>query len=316
MRFQFIEDHRGELPVTRMCMVLNVSPSGFSAWRSRPVSAREMANRELVKKIESVYYESYETYGSPRVYHELKSQDVACSENRVARLMRLRGLRAKQVRRYKTTTKRNKKHPVVPNLLKRDFRAERPDHKWLTDITYIPTREGWLYLAVILDLYNRGIVGWAMSERMTSDLTISALKMAIRERRPRDGLIHHSDQGSQYTDGTYQALLRDHGIQASMNGVGTWYDNAPMESFFGTLKSELVHHQVYHTRDDARPDLFFYIEAFYNRRRRHSSLDYLSPEAYEQLYQERHGLRSSPCPQNWGRVSSPRPAGRRRGSAR
>ena len=298
MRFQFIEDHRDELPVTRMCKALNVSPSGFYAWRSRPVSAREMANRELVKKIETVYYDSYETYGSPRVYHELKSQDVACSENRVARLMRLRGLRAKQVRRYKSTTKRNKRHPVAPNLLKRDFRADRPDHKWLTDITYIPTQEGWLYLAVILDLYNRGIVGWAMSERMTSALTIRALKMAIRERRPGDGLIHHSDQGSQYTDGTYQALLRDHGIQVSMNGVGTWYDNAPMESFFATLKSELVHHQVYHTRDEARPDLFFYIEAFYNRRRRHSSLDYLSPEAYEQLYQERHGLRSSPCPQN------------------
>jgi putative transposase len=298
VRFQFIEDHRDELPVTRMCKVLNVSPSGFYAWRGRPVSAREMANRELVKKIEAVYYDSYETYGSPRVYHELKSQDVACSKNRVARLMRLRGLRAKQVRRYKATTKRNKKHRVAPNLLKRDFRADRPDHKWLTDITYIPTQEGWLYLAVILDLYNRGIVGWAMSERMTSALTIRALKMAIRERRPGGGLIHHSDQGSQYTDGTYQALLRDHGIQASMNGVGTWYDNAPMESFFGTLKSELVHHRLYHTRDEARLDLFFYIEAFYNRRRRHSSLDYLSPEKYEQLYQERHGLRSSPCPQN------------------
>jgi putative transposase len=281
-----------------MCKALRVSPSGYYAWRSRPVSAREMANRELVKKIETVYYDSYETYGSPRVYHELKAQDVACSENRIARLMRLRGLRAKQVRRYKSTTKRNKRHPVAPNLLKRDFRADRPDRKWLTDITYIPTQEGWLYLAVILDLYNRGIVGWAMSERMTSALTIRALKMAIRERRPGAGLIHHSDQGSQYTDGTYQTLLRDHGIQVSMNGVGTWYDNAPMESFFATLKSELVHHRVYHTRDEARPDLFFYIEAFYNRRRRHSSLDYLSPEAYEQLYQERHGLRSSPCPQN------------------
>jgi hypothetical protein len=194
VRFQFIEDHRDECPVTRMCKALNVSPSGFYAWRSRPVSAREMANRELVKKIEAVYYDSYETYGSPRVYHELKSQGVACSENRVARLMRLRGLRAKQVRRYKTTTKRNKNHPVAPNLLKRDFHAERPDHKWLTDITYIPTREGWLYLAVILDLYNRGIVGWAMSERMTSALTIRALKMAIRERRPGAGLIHHSDR--------------------------------------------------------------------------------------------------------------------------
>jgi transposase InsO family protein len=281
-----------------MCKALNVSTSDFYAWCSRPISAREIAKRKLIKKIEAVYYDSYETYGNPRVYHELKAQDVACSENRVARLMRLRGLRAKQVRRYRATTKRNKRHPVAPNVLKRDFRADRPDHKWLTDITYIPTQEGWLYLAVILDLYHRGIVGWAMSERMTSALTISALKMAIRERRPGGGLIHHSDQGSQYTDGTYQTLLRDHGIQASMNGVGTWYDNAPMESFFGTLKSELVHHRVYHTRDEARPDLFFYIESFYNRRRRHSSLGYLSPEAYEQLYQERHGLRSSPCPQN------------------
>jgi putative transposase len=296
VRFQFIEDHRHEMPVTRMCQVLNVSPSGYYTWRDRPVSAREMANRELVKKIEAVYNDSYETYGSPRVYRELKTQGVACSENRVARLMRLRGLRAKQVRRYKSTTKRNKKHPVAPNVLKRDFRADRPDQKWLTDITYIPTREGWLYLAAVLDLYARRIVGWAMSGRMTAALTISALKMATRERGPGAGLIHHSDQGSQYTDGTYQALLKDRGFQVSMNGVGTWYDNAPMESFFGTLKSELVHHRVYHTRDEARTDLFFYIEAFYNRRRRHSSLDYLSPEAYEQLYHKQHELRLIPCP--------------------
>ena len=199
--------------MTRMCKALNVSPSGYYAWRKRPVSAREMANRELVRKIETVYNDSYETYGSPRVYRELRAQDVACSENRVARLMRLRGLRAKQVRRYKATTKRNKNHPVAPNLLKRDFAAERPDHKWLSDITYIPTREGWLYLAAILDLYNRQIVGWAMSERMTAALTIRALKMAIRHRQPGAGLIHHSDQGSQYTDSTYQALLRDYGIK-------------------------------------------------------------------------------------------------------
>jgi transposase InsO family protein len=281
-----------------MCKALNVSPSGYYAWRTRPISAREMANRELVKRIEAVYNDSYETYGSPRIYLELKDQGVACSEKRVARLMRLRGLRAKQVRRYKSTTRRNKKDPVAPNLLKRDFSTVRPDQKWLTDITYIPTREGWLYLAAVLDLYGRRIVGWAMSDRMTADLTISALKMAIRQRQPGAGLIHHSDQGSQYTDGTYQLLLKDHGIRASMNGVGTWYDNAPMESFFGTLKSELVHHRVYDTRDDARPDLFFYIEGFYNRRRRHSSLDYLSPEAYEQLYHKRHELRLSSCPPN------------------
>jgi putative transposase len=284
MRFEFIEDHRDEFPVTRMCKVLNVSSSGYYAWRKRPVSAREVANQQLLEKIEVVHTESHETYGSPRVYHELKAQGVACSENRVARLMRLHHIQAKQTKRYKVTTRRNKAHPVAPNLLKRNFVAQRPDQIWLADITYIPTLEGWLYLATILDLYTRRIVGWAMSDRMTSDLTISALEMAISQRQPDPGLIHHSDQGSQYTDGTYQALLEDHGIRASMNGVGSWYDNAPMESFFGTLKSELVHHCAYHTRDEAKADLFFYIEAFYNRRRLHSALDYLSPEAYEQLF--------------------------------
>ncbi len=290
MRFQFIKDHRDEFPVVRMHEMLGVSRSGYYAWRKRPVSAREMANRELYKKIEVVYNESHKTYGSPRIYHALEKQDVACSENRVARLMRLRGLRAKQTKRYKTTTKRNKSHPVAPNLLQRDFVAEQPNQKWLTDITYIPTQEGWLYLAAVLDLYSRRIVGWAMSGRMTSDLTRDALKMAIRQRQPGADLIHHSDQGSQYTAGEYQQLLKDWDIQVSMNGVGTWYDNAPMESFFGSLKSEWVHHRVYCTRDEARSDIFYYIEAFYNRRRLHSSLDYLSPEAYEQLYHQQQSV--------------------------
>lgn len=298
MRFQFIQDHRDEFPVTRMCKVLNVSSSGYYVWRKRPVSAREMANQELVRAIKAAYNSSYEIYGSPRIYHELKAHGVACSENRVARLMRLQGIRAKQVRRYKTTTKCNKARPVAPNLLKRKFVADRPDQKWLVDITYIRTQEGWLYLATVLDLYSRQIVGWAMSDRMTSDLTLAALKMAIQRRQPGPGLIHHSDQGSQYTDGTYQALLKDYGMQASMNGVGTWYDNAPMESFFGTLKSEMVYHHLYHTRDEARSDLFFYIEGFYNRRRRHSSLDYLSPKAYEQLYYQQRDLCLTPCPLN------------------
>jgi putative transposase len=282
MRFRFIEDHRDEFPVTRMCKVLDVSPSGYYAWRQRPPSAREMANQELFKKIETVYNENYGVYGSPRIYRELKDQ-VVCSENRIARLMRLRHLQAKQAKRFKVTTKRNKAHPVAPNLLKRNFTTDLPDQTWLADITYIATLEGWLYLAAVLDLHTRRIVGWAMSDRMTGALTMAALEMALRQRQPDAGLIHHSDQGSQYTDQTYQALLRDHGIRASMNGVGTWYDNAPMESFFGTLKSELVYHRVYHTRDEAKADVFFYIESFYNRRRRHSALDYLSPEAYEQL---------------------------------
>jgi putative transposase len=284
MRFQFIDNHRDEFPVTRMCKVLAVSPSGYYAWRKRPPSAREMANQELGKKIEVVYHDYQGVYGSPRIYHELKEQGVACSENRVARLMRLRGLQAKQYKRFKSTTKRNRTHPAAPNLLKRDFAADRPDQKWLADITYIATLEGWLYLAAILDLHSRRIVGWAMSDRMTSELTIAALKMALFQRQPEAGLIHHSDQGSQYTDQAYQALLKDHGIQPSMNSAGSWYDNAPMESFYGTLKSEQVHHRAYHTRDEAKADIFFYIESFYNRRRRHSALDYLSPEAYEQLF--------------------------------
>jgi len=283
--------------VTRMRKVLNVSSSGYYAWRKRPVSAREMANKELVRAIEAADNSSYETYGSPRIYHELRAQGVACSENRVARLMRLRGLRAKQATRYKTTTKRNKAHPVAPNLLRRKFVADRPDQIWLADITYIRTLEGWLYLAAVLDLYSRQIVGWAMWDRMTSGLTLAALKIAMQRRQPGPDLIHHSDQGSQYTDGVYQALLKDYGMQASMNGVGSWCDNAPLESFFGTLKSEMVYRHLYSTRDDARTDLFLYIEAFYNRRR-HSSLDYLSPEAYEQLHYQQRDLCLTLCPQN------------------
>lgn len=286
MRFQFIDGHRDEFPVRRMCKVLEVSRSGYYAWRGRPPSAREMANRGLYKKIEAVYNESHKTYGSPRIYWALKDQGVACSENRVARLMRLRNLRARQTKKFKTTTKRNKAARVAPNLLERDFTADRPNQKWVTDITYIRTDEGWLYLAAVLDLYSRRIVGWAMSDRMTSDLTIDALKMAVQRRQVNPGLIHHSDQGSQYTDGDYQQLLEDWGIEISMNGAGTWYDNAAMESFFGTLKGEWVYHHVYHTRNQARADIFYYIEAFYNRRRLHSTLDYLSPTAYEQHYHQ------------------------------
>jgi putative transposase len=286
MRFRFIEGQRQVFPVRRLCEVLNVTPSGYYAWRTRPVSAREMANQELVKRIEAVHKDSYGTYGSPRVYRELKAQGMTCSRNRVARLMRLHHLGAKRTKRFRVTTKPNRTRPVAPNLLKRDFGAIGLAERWLADITYIPTSEGWLYLAVILELYSRYVAGWAMSERMTSDLAIRALSMALQRRPPRPGLIHHSDRGSQYTDQRYQALLQQHGIQASMNGAGSWYDNAPMESFFGTLKSELVHHRTYASRAEARSDLFYYIEAFYNRRRRHSSLGYFSPEAYEQLHHE------------------------------
>jgi transposase InsO family protein len=284
MRFQFIENHRDEFPVKLMCKVLEVSTSGYYAWRGRPPSEREMANRELTAKIKEEFEKSGETYGSPRIYQVMRKLGLMCSKNRVARLMRAAGLKAKQTRRYRSTTKRNKADRAAPNILKRDFSADAPNEKWVADITYIATQEGWLYLAVIMDLFSRRIVGWAMSPRMTSDLTLRALAMAIRRCRPEAGLIHHSDQGSQYTDSEYQAVLVAHGIVASMNGVGTWYDNAPMESFFGTLKSELVHHRSYVTRAEASPDLFYYIEAWYNRSRLHSALGYESPAAYEQLY--------------------------------
>jgi putative transposase len=284
MRFQFIEDHRNKFPVKLMCQELGVSTSGYYAWRGRPPSKREMANQELMVDIREAFEESGETYGSPRIYHVMRKRGLMCSKNRVARQMRKAGLRAKQTRRYRSTTKRNKADRAAPNRLKRDFSATEPNQKWVADITYIATQEGWLYLAAILDLFSRRIVGWAMSKRMTSDLTLRALDMAIHRCRPGRGLIHHSDQGSQYTDSGYQTVLAAHGIVASMNGVGTWYDNAPMESFFGTLKSELVYTRMYRTRDEASPDLFYYIEAWYNRRRLHSALGYESPEVYEQLY--------------------------------
>lgn len=247
-----------------------------------------MANRELYQQIEAIYHENHGVYGSPRIYHELKSRNVACSENRVARLMRLNDLQAKQARRFKATTKRNQRHKASPNLLKRAFIAKSPDEKWLADITYISTLEGWLYLAVIMDMFSRRVVGWSMSDRMRSDLTVTALQMALQTRGVNIGLIHHSDQGSQYTDSGYQDLLKDHGIRSSMNGVGTWYDNAPMESFFGTLKTEWTHHQHYRTRQEARTAIFYYIESFYNRRRRHSGLNYISPEAYEEMFYQQH----------------------------
>ena len=286
MRFQFIEHHRNEFPITRMCKVLEVSRSGYYAWRGRPPSERERANQALYKQIKAVYEENHEVYGSPRIYRVLKKQGVTCSENRVARLMRLRGLQARQAKAYRTTTRRKKADPVAPNVLQRDFVATRPNEKWVADITYIATEEGWLYLAVALDLYSRCVVGWAMSDRMTDELTLNALRMAVQQREIAPYLIHHSDQGSQYTSGEYQQMLRDWGIEVSMNGVGTWYDNAPMESFFGTLKSEWTHHRTYRTREEARGDLFYNIEAFYNRRRLHSSIGYMSPARYEQLYHE------------------------------
>jgi putative transposase len=298
VRFQFIDEQRTQFCVVLMCRSLVVSSSGYYAWHNRPASKREMANRELTVRIRKVSEESGQTYGSPRIYQVLRKLGLLCSQNRVARLMRAAGLRAKQVRRFRSTTKRNEGCRPAPNVLQRDFEAERPNQKWLADITYVPTLEGWLYLAAILDLFDRQVVGWAMGERITTELTLRALQMALQQRRPGPGLLHHSDQGSQYTDRRYQAVLAAQGIEASMNGVGTWYDNAPMESFFGTLKNERVHHSIYRNRDEAMTDVFYYIEGWYNRHRLHSSLSYESPQAFEQLYHNGHERGLTPCPQN------------------
>jgi transposase InsO family protein len=244
---------------------------------------REMANQTLLKEIKAVHKASGETYGSPRVYHELKDR-IPCSQNRVARLMKRHGIGVKQKRCYKRTTKANENHPVAPNLLDRDFSAAAPNEKWTADITYIPTLEGWLYLAVILDLFSRRVVGWSMSARMTSHLVLDALNMAIKQRRPGPGLLHHSDRGSQYTGTDYQQMLKKQLFKVSMSRTGNCYDNAPTESFMGSLKTEWVHHAYYETRAQARADIFFYIEAFYNRRRRHSTLGYVSPVTFEEAY--------------------------------
>lgn len=294
MRYQFIEAHREEFVVTLMCRVLDVSASGYYAWRGRPSSQREMANQTLLGAIEGAYEASQGTYGSPRIYHEIKAK-VPCSENRVARLMKRQGIAAKQKKRYKHTTKANATHPGAPNLLAGEFSASAPNQKWTADITYIPTLEGWLYLAVILDLFSRRIVGWAMSARMTSSLVADALKMAFRQRQPAVGLVHHSDRGSQYTGSVYQQLLKDLSCQVSMSGTGNCYDNAPTESFFGSLKMEWVPLAGYETRAQARTDIFFYIEAFYTRQRRHSTLGYVSPDTYEVTYYQ-HQLSLTECP--------------------
>jgi transposase InsO family protein len=284
MRFRLIEDHRDIWPVRVICDALSVSPSGFYAWRSRPESPRKIANRELLSNIRRVHAQHRERYGAPRIHAELRAEGYAINRKRVARLMRQHGIRARGPRRYRVCTTDSKHSlPVAENLLNQNFVADRPDQIWLADITYIPTAEGWLYLAVLLDLFTRKVVGWAMRDHMRAELTIAALTMAIQRRRPRAGLIHHSDRGSQYAAGDYRDILRAAAITRSMSRKGNCWDNAPMESFFGTLKTELVHQSEYLDRDTARRDLFAYIEGYYNRQRIHSAIGYITPDQAEAM---------------------------------
>jgi transposase InsO family protein len=278
MSFRFIEDHREAYPVRVLCAVLEVSSAGYYAWRSRPPSTRSMANRELVATIRRVHQDSGGRYGSPRVHAVLRSQGRNIGRGRIERLMRRHGIRAIMAppRRARTTDSRHAL-PIAPNLLARDFTVAAPNRIWLADITYVPTGEGWLYLAAVMDLFSRKIVGWAMRDHLRTDLASSALTMALQRQRPAVGLIHHSDRGVQYAAHDYRGALAAAGITASMSRRADCFDNAPMESFFHTLKTELVHHRQYATRAEAQLDIFAFIEGFYNRTRLHSAIGYISP---------------------------------------
>jgi transposase InsO family protein len=282
VRFAFIAVERAAVPVRLLCRTLQVSRAGFYAWQGRPPATRARADERLGLEIAAIHAESRQRYGSPRIHAELADRGCRTGRKRVARLMRARGLAARRRRRYRVTTHSRHALPVAANILARQFERAAPNQAWVTDITYIPTGEGWLYLAVILDLCSRFAVGWAMSERITDDLTLDALGLALARRRPPPGLLHHSDRGSQYASGDYQGVLAQHGIVCSMSRRGDCWDNAVAESFFATLKIELVHDAAWATRAAARTELFDYLERFYNGQRRHSALGYLSPRAFEQ----------------------------------
>jgi len=283
VKFRFVEEQlRPRFPADVCCDVLEVSRSGYYAWRDRPESARAKRREELARKVKAVHDQNRGVYGSPRVFRALKAGGESVCENTVAKVMAEHGIRAKSKKKFvPRTTDGAHEQPVAPNLLGRQFRAPAPDRKWAVDITYVPTDQGWLYLAGVIDLCSRRIVGWSMAGHMRTELVSDALGMALARRRPGAGLLHHSDRGVQYASEDYQYLLRSHGIECSMSGRGDCWDNAVMESFWGTLKTELVNHEHYETREQARASIFEYIEVFYNRQRLHSSIGYLSPEQFE-----------------------------------
>jgi transposase InsO family protein len=287
VRYQFVDQHRGQYSLERLCEALQVSVSGYYAWQKRPESTRKQENKRIVAEIKEIHRQSRETYGSPRIHVDLQEKGMSCSENRVARLMKSHRIAAKRKRKFVVTTDSNHALPVAENKLNQQFTASKANEKWVTDITYVWTREGWLYLAVVLDLFSRKVVGWAMDASMERGLVIRALQMALLARKPEKGLLHHSDRGSQYASNDYQKLLSDNGMDCFMSRKGNCYDNACMESFFATLKQELVYHRQYQTRKEAKQDIFEYIQVWYNRKRRHSALGYVSPEQYENKGQYR-----------------------------
>jgi len=283
MRFALIDAAKAEFPVHRLCRVLGVSQSGYFAWKDRPACRRQHQDMVLLAHVRSAFTLSNGTYGSPRMTRELRDSGLAVGRRRTARLMRENGLRARQKRRFKRTTDSHHGWPVAPNLLDQDFTASGPDEKWAADISYIWTQEGWLYLAVVIDLFARRVVGWAVADRLHRDLALAALRKALARRRPKARLIHHSDRGSQYCSADYQTELKKHGILISMSGKGNCYDNSMAETFFKTLKAELVWRSSFDTRQEAEQAIARYIDGFYNPVRRHSALDFTSPAQFENL---------------------------------
>ena len=264
-----------------MCELLHVSRSGFYAWGERPESRRTREDRALLARIEAIHRESREAYGAVKTWQALRAQGVVCGRHRVARLRRQAGIEARRKRRFRVTTQSRHSFPIAPNVLAREFAVSAPNRVWVGDITFIPTRVGWLYLAVLLDLYARRIVGWAMSQYIDRELVTEALLMALARRRPKPGLLHHTDQGRQYATGSYRQQLIEHGIEPSMSRKGDCFDNACAESFISTLKNELTHYLQFTTREEARTAIFEYIEVFYNRQRLHQTLGYRSPAEFE-----------------------------------
>ncbi len=282
MKYEFIHSYRSAFRVEKMCRVLQASRSGYYSWIGRPESKRSQENRNLLQAIKYIHEDSKEIYGSPRITEALPVRAIKASRNRVSRMMAKNGIKSKVKRKFKVTTQSDHKLPISPNLLNQDFSASAPNLKLVSDITYIHTSEGWLYLTTVIDLFHRKIVGWSMSNRMTAEqTTIAALKQYVKHYSPAAGVIFHSDRGVQYACGDFRELLEKNGFIQSMSGKGNCYDNAVAESFFKTIKTELVYHERYRTRAQAKSSIFEYIEVFYNRVRKHSYLGYLSPEQFE-----------------------------------
>ena len=283
MKYAFMQEQREEFELKRMCQVLQVSRSGYYDWARRQESNRSQRDRTLLKEIRKVHEETKEAYGANKTWRTLNQSGMACGKHRVARLRRQAGIEARRKRKFRLAYKARNTAPAPPNLLRWPFKADYPDQVWVTDVTFVPTRSGWLYLAVMIDLHTRLVVGWSMKDRPNQELVNEALMMAAEQRRPKPGLIHHSDQGVLYSSGSYLALLDKYGMLRSMSGKGNCYDNAVAESFFSSLKNELVHHRNFTTRDQARSEIFEYLELFYNRKRLHQSLNYQTPIKYKSV---------------------------------